>query len=161
MTEDYRNKVDTNRCHFCAKQKDIEVHHIVPQRFNGSDKRENLVAVCDRCHEKLEALYDKRFYEVLGVADEADERKNHFSCQKIDCTNQATVKMGKVGYPSSWSCLYCATEYVDNMGAENLNVQEDITGKFATRREWLESSAAYNADFSSLRSVSSSNQEGD
>lgn len=80
-TEHYREKVDLSACHFCAKVNDIEVHHIVPQRFNGSDARENLVAVCDRCHEKLEALYDKRFYESLGIEDESGERELHFTCK--------------------------------------------------------------------------------
>jgi len=56
-------------CYFCREDGPaaLETHHIVPRRHNGSDREKNLVTVCANCHRKLEALYDKRFYEVLGV----------------------------------------------------------------------------------------------
>ena len=46
-------------------------------RFKLDDDAENLVRVCPNCHERLERLYDGRFYDALGVEqpeldDEAD-----------------------------------------------------------------------------------------
>jgi len=54
-------------CYFCGEEHRVETHHIVPKRFDGSDEEENLVDVCPTCHSKLENLYDKRFYDELGV----------------------------------------------------------------------------------------------
>lgn len=130
----YRDKIDTDRCHFCAKRRDIEGHHIVPQRFNGSDSRENLVGVCDRCHKKLEALYDKRFYEKLGIDDKKGERKNHFECQH-DCSDAATVKMSGP-YGASWLCTNHATRMMDHW--DRFNIIEDLDGSATVRAGWVE-----------------------
>ena len=57
-------------CYFCGGGEGVlESHHIVPQRFGGSDAGENLVDLCPTCHERLERLYNKRFYRSLGVGD--------------------------------------------------------------------------------------------
>ena len=70
---------DRGTCYFCHEPDThlLETHHIVPKRFGGSDDAENLVRVCPNCHERLERLYDGRFYDALGVEqpeldDEAD-----------------------------------------------------------------------------------------
>jgi len=55
-------------CYFCDGGADVlEQHHIVPRRHGGSDESENLVDLCPTCHQKLERLYDKRFYDEIGV----------------------------------------------------------------------------------------------
>lgn len=111
----YRNKVDTSKCHFCPRKDSIEVHHIVPQRFNGSDKRENLVAVCERCHGKLEALYDSRFYNALGLDDERGGRKAHFECVARDCSNRADFRVRNIGYGSyHYRCIEHAAETLED-----------------------------------------------
>lgn len=56
-----------SECYFCPETERLEQHHIVPRRFGGSDNTENLVTVCPTCHSKLESLYNKRFYQQLGV----------------------------------------------------------------------------------------------
>jgi hypothetical protein len=109
-----RDKVNTSRCFFCPKRTDIEVHHILPRRFNGSDARENLVAVCDACHEKLELLYDKSFYSALGIDDADGERYAHFPC--IRCETQATTKIARAG-TVSWFCDGHAEEALTSIDA--------------------------------------------
>ena len=54
-------------CKFCEENDPdaLEEHHIVPRRYNGSDKEENIVKVCASCHRKLESLYNNRFYEKV------------------------------------------------------------------------------------------------
>ena len=70
---------DRETCYFCHEPDThlLEAHHIVPQRFGGSDDAENLVRVCPNCHERLERLYDGRFYDALGIetepSDETDD----------------------------------------------------------------------------------------
>ena len=46
---------DDRECQFCSANSDLEVHHVVPRRFGGSDDLENLVTVCKDCHGRLEA----------------------------------------------------------------------------------------------------------
>jgi len=56
-------KRDGHYCQFCGMGNDehnaeygrsLHVHHIVPQRSDGSDDTENLITVCRSCHNTLE-----------------------------------------------------------------------------------------------------------
>ena len=59
---------ETNtECAFCDDGRVTEEHHIVPRRYDGSDDDENLVTVCPTCHQLLERLYNRRFYQKLGA----------------------------------------------------------------------------------------------
>lgn len=57
-------------CYFCGEsnQNALEIHHLVPQRFGGSDEAENTVLLCGACHDKIERLYNDQFYERLDAA---------------------------------------------------------------------------------------------
>jgi len=57
-------QTDRETCYFCD-EKAQETHHIVPRRHGGSDKKANLVDLCQECHNRLEYLYTKRFYNAL------------------------------------------------------------------------------------------------
>jgi len=63
------------RCYFCGSEGPIETHHIVPRRHSGENSDENLVDLCPTCHERLERLYDKRFFESLGCVDVASDNE--------------------------------------------------------------------------------------
>jgi len=69
MTEARKAVQQTNRedCYFCGSDGPIETHHIVPDRYEGSDANQNLVDLCPTCHERLERLYDKDFYKQLNA----------------------------------------------------------------------------------------------
>lgn len=112
----YNDSVRAEQCHFCPTRHDLQTHHLVPQRKNGSDGKENLVIVCERCHEKLESLYDKRFYERLGLSDDKGEERSHFACTKSECRSDATVKIAFRDQPR-WYC--------DGHGAELLYRRSD------------------------------------
>ena len=64
---------EARECFICGTHRpnSIESHHIVPQRYGGSDAPENLVNLCSSCHSAIEKLYTDSFYERLGV-EEAD-----------------------------------------------------------------------------------------
>lgn len=70
MTELEPNDV----CFLCSETnvEALEVHHIKPRRYNGSDEPENTVTLCGSCHNKIECLYDDAFFERLGV--DVDQR---------------------------------------------------------------------------------------
>lgn len=59
------------QCAICgqANESSIETHHIVPQRYGGSDRPENLVKLCGSCHNAIERIYDDGFYRRLGSMD--------------------------------------------------------------------------------------------
>lgn len=64
------------KCYFCDNDNKslLEKHHIIPKRFNGSDKNQNLVTLCSNCHNKIEDLYDNRFfYQVFELIEEKIE----------------------------------------------------------------------------------------
>lgn len=55
-------------CYFCGSRDDIERHHVIPRRFGGPDREDNLVDVCHDCHMKLERLYDNDVWTAAGMS---------------------------------------------------------------------------------------------
>lgn len=57
------------KCFICGTdaKSTLQEHHIVPRRYGGSDRDENLVTLCASCHQAIEKIYDDRFYEMLGA----------------------------------------------------------------------------------------------
>lgn len=48
------------RCKDCGSDTEtLQVHHIVPQRNRGTDRKVNAVALCPDCHRKWDALADE------------------------------------------------------------------------------------------------------
>lgn len=82
-----------SECYFCGSEVDIEEHHIVPQRFDGSDRESNTVDLCHDCHWKLERLYNKEFWGAIGVEDPRAARESHVKCEIQGCTNQAVTRV--------------------------------------------------------------------
>lgn len=41
-------------CRMCGRREDLTVHHLVPQRFGRDGNEGNLVALCERCHRRVE-----------------------------------------------------------------------------------------------------------
>lgn len=72
-------------CYFCGAFGGVEEHHVIPQRFGGPDKPENIVGLCGTCHDKLERLYDTSFYEFFGIDDEQGKRRFHTTCPMEGC----------------------------------------------------------------------------
>jgi len=81
-----------NECYFCDSTEDIEEHHILPQRFDGSDAETNTVDVCHDCHWKLERLYNKDFWEAIGVDDPRATKESHVSCDIHSCMNPSVER---------------------------------------------------------------------
>jgi hypothetical protein len=61
-------------CRVCGQtnQDTLETHHIVPQRYGGSDTPENLIDLCGSCHNAIESIYNDRFYHRLQNVIETD-----------------------------------------------------------------------------------------
>jgi len=67
---------DRSTCYFCHEPDEhiLQDHHIVPQRFGGSNFKENLVKLCPNCHDKIERLYDSGFYERLDTEEDEENQ---------------------------------------------------------------------------------------
>lgn len=64
---------DEAKCKECGKSNcKLEVHHIKPRRFSGSNTLGNLITLCEACHQKTEgkeAEYMKHYYNMLNSSD--------------------------------------------------------------------------------------------
>jgi len=59
----------SEQCQICGvkRPRSMEEHHILPRRFGGSDTDDNLVVLCANCHRAVESIYDKQFWESVGL----------------------------------------------------------------------------------------------
>jgi len=125
------NQHPRQHCYFCGSEGPIETHHIVPRRHGGSDDDENLVDLCPTCHERLEALYDKRFYKNIGAesidvvdGSENSEMTTKQEKRKLDKIKDIIDKRAdNVGasVPEIYSCV--AAEFAD---MNNEQAKEEI-----------------------------------
>lgn len=64
---------DDCKCKECGKSNSkLEVHHIKPRRLKGSNTLDNLITLCERCHQKtegVEELYMDRYFALLNSSD--------------------------------------------------------------------------------------------
>ncbi len=60
-------------CRSCGKSPEengpaLHVHHLLPFRYGGTNRPENLVALCDSCHHTIEAATDQALASIqIGV----------------------------------------------------------------------------------------------
>ena len=65
----YRKKafaVYENRCEGCFEEKNLHVHHIDGNRENS--EKENLMILCNSCHNKMHTLYNFNFTHYQSIA---------------------------------------------------------------------------------------------
>lgn len=64
---------DKRKCMECGKSKcKLEVHHIKPRRLNGSNTLNNLITLCEKCHDKTkgkEELFMNRYFNMINGSD--------------------------------------------------------------------------------------------
>lgn len=64
---------DGCKCMECGKSNcKLEVHHIKPRRLNGSNTLNNLITLCEKCHQRTEGReeeYMDRYFSLLNSSD--------------------------------------------------------------------------------------------
>lgn len=64
---------DKCKCRECGKSNcKLEVHHIKPKRLNGSNTQDNLITLCEKCHQKTEGKeeqYMQHYFDILNSSD--------------------------------------------------------------------------------------------
>lgn len=65
---------DGYKCRECGKFNTVlEVHHIKPKRFGGSNTLGNLITLCSKCHQKTEGVeeqYMQKYFAILTSSDD-------------------------------------------------------------------------------------------
>lgn len=65
-----RRRLDAEgRCRICRSSHDVHVHHIVPRRVTQCDETENLVPLCQRCHQEV---HDHKL-DLLGALTKEEQ----------------------------------------------------------------------------------------
>lgn len=127
-------------CYICAggHQDLLITHHIVPCRFGGSDESENLVDICPTCHRALELLYNKRFYDELGVKPETSQTGRldppHVVCASFDTRDaKRTTVCEKTQYSlRTVPCHYCRVKVEPAMESAYESICEDCIDEHVT-----------------------------
>lgn len=62
-------------CYMCESTENLEVHHLLPVRKIGktsswdliqrAESDRNKVVLCESCHQKIEDLYDDKFWNLV------------------------------------------------------------------------------------------------
>ena len=72
---------DNNTCQMCKKKNtQMEVHHIVPKRLNGSNSIHNLITLCKPCHKQVTGI-EEQYIDTLQsiVGKKSNNFLNHAS----------------------------------------------------------------------------------
>lgn len=78
---------ESSCCYFCGESEpaSLERHHLVPDRYGGSDQAENLVVLCGSCHNKVERLYtDEVLAEIAETLSSADTTDSIDSSRAVE-----------------------------------------------------------------------------
>lgn len=127
-------------CYFCGSKANIEEHHIVPQRFDGSDKPSNTVDLCHDCHWKLERLYNKEFWETIGVEDPRATKESHITCEYGGCTSPSIGRFHITAHTGS-DYVYRCEEH--KPGSSGRTGKDGESSDFSKKKEALASRLKY------------------
>ena len=96
-----------NRCFICGDDHErvLQRHHIVPKNYGGSDDPENLVTVCANCHQAIEKMHDRRFYNQLKYHFQS--RQGGESLEHEDDSGVQTIEVEKEQQTGLYRCPVC------------------------------------------------------
>jgi len=139
---------DANTCYMCGESNlaALENHHIVPDRYNGSDEPENMVTLCGSCHNKIEnELYTERFYKGLGLDEPASVQSTaheggkviepHESLDRQIPEESKHIRVRKRNGGKMLHCGYCHTVFTRNQHsdlAQHLRVRHGVEDVYTT-----------------------------
>lgn len=61
---EYINERDNYKCQECGSDNRISVHHKIPLFKGGSNKEDNLVTLCPKCHSKAHMELAKKIFNI-------------------------------------------------------------------------------------------------
>lgn len=60
-------------CHRCLEERIVSLHHLVPREHGGDDNIENLIPLCNECHDEVEMLTEE-LIDKKGLFDPSELR---------------------------------------------------------------------------------------
>lgn len=78
---------DKHSCQSCGLKVGLSVHHILPRSDGGSDLPQNLITLCNTCHDEVEELGFKNELQIRDL-----RRKRKYIKHGNDVTNETPVK---------------------------------------------------------------------
>ena len=87
-------KRDDNKCQNCAKEDNLEVHHIVPISQGGDRVESNCITLCQECHKAAHG--DTKLNNGVRKSNTTrivPEKDNHVICEA--CHKEVSKKKGK------------------------------------------------------------------
>ncbi|MCU4972048.1 HNH endonuclease [Halobacteria archaeon AArc-m2/3/4] len=101
-------KRDRRRCRDCGFKPDrgeshkLHIHHITPKSEGGSDEMNNLIALCDDCHQKRHSNPDKTFPEEINRPEKTPEEELFpHECYHEDCDLRFPKEQGAQSHYST------------------------------------------------------------
>ena len=71
---------DGCKCMECGKSNTVlEVHHIKPRRFNGSNTLDNLITLCSKCHQKTEGVEERYMQHYFNMLNSSDNKNLNYA----------------------------------------------------------------------------------
>jgi 5-methylcytosine-specific restriction endonuclease McrA len=83
-----RSFVINSICNDCAKYPSIHAHHLIPLTCGGSNKRENLEALCEMCHERR---HFHKFNENDIIITKSSSIPNEYTYLKIALSSKQPI----------------------------------------------------------------------
>lgn len=85
---------DHLRCKSCLKRKlfnNLTVHHIIPRCEGGQDDPDNLITLCQKCHDAIEETDIRTASEIYGYMlpenkSKSASRNNHYRAKELEET---------------------------------------------------------------------------
>ncbi len=63
-----RRQID-RECKICARQEELEIHHVIPKSRGGLNFLENLITLCTKCHKEVHLGWDMGFSNCSDVQE--------------------------------------------------------------------------------------------
>lgn len=70
-------------CEICGADNNIETHHIIPRRYDGSDCEDNLVDLCRQCHRAIEEIYTDDVWDDINLSMQWDASESPAAADKL------------------------------------------------------------------------------
>ena len=89
---------DGCKCMECRKTNiKLEVHHINPRRKNGSNTLGNLIALCEKCHQRTEGKEEQYMQHYFDMLSSSDRKNLNYASYVMIGKNWLREKLSELG----------------------------------------------------------------
>lgn len=118
------------RCHEVG----IDIHHIIPQAEQGSDDFENAAPLCQNCHDRFGANFEKRT-EIRQMRDwwyDVVKEKYGSGQEKLEKINELVLQLARAQGDSLESLKKDLSKELEEIKQERNNVEKSTKSEMQT-----------------------------